>query len=281
MSPRASWVPWYRGARDPTRASPLAGGRNFPPPPSPPPRAAVGGGPEPARGCCRDELHGVEDLRIAGAAAEVAEKGVSDFLARGSRLFLEQHLRFHHDSRRAEATLGRTRGDEGLRPEAPLVGGEPLLSDDVLALDAGRLLGAGDDSVPVDDDRARPARALRRASVLHRPQAEVVAEDLEHAPPVAGIGGDRLTVERELHRHSIAPRTSARRDMRVTTPLNASIQYLACRVASTSSGSSSMRGRLCRTIESGLAWSRSSSRVTRYASGVVPTASPRSSRDFV
>ena len=64
-------------------------------------------------------------------------------------------------------------------------------------------------------------------------------------------------------RYSIAPSTSEISAIRMTTPLNASDQYRACRVPSTSSGSSSMRGRLWRTIDSGFARSRSSSRVTR------------------
>ena len=150
-----------------------------------------------------------------------------------------------------------------LGPAAARLLAEPLLRDDALPLDPGCLLGAGDDGMPVHDHRARAAGALRRAPVLHRPQPEVVAEQLEQALPFARLRDDSLPVERELHRYSTAPSTSAIRAIRMTTPLNASCQYRAWRVASTSAGSSSMRGRLCRTIALCGAFSRRSCRVTR------------------
>ena len=53
--------------------------------------------------------------------------------------------------------------------------------------------------MPVDDHGAGTARALGSAAVLHRAQAEVVAEQLEQALPFAWLRDDLFPVERELH----------------------------------------------------------------------------------
>ena len=44
------------------------------------------------------------------------------------------------------------------------------------------------------------------------------------ASAVPQLDADRLAVEREVHRYSVAPRTRARSAIRMTTPLNASVQ---------------------------------------------------------
>ena len=117
----------------------------------------------------RRELHRVDDLHVAGAAAEIAEQRVGDLLSRRHGILREERLRLHHDPRRAEAALRRTGDGEGVGPELPRLGREPLLRDDVLSLRAGRLLCARDDGTAVDEDGARAAGAFRRAPVLHRP----------------------------------------------------------------------------------------------------------------
>ncbi len=213
------------------------------------------------------ELDRVDHLHVAGAAAEVAEQRVRDLVPRRLRMLVQQRLGLHHDAGRAEAALRRPCGHEALAPAPTLLLGEALVGDDVLALEPARLLRAGDDCASVDQHRARTAGALGRAAVLDRPHTEVVAEQLEQARALARLRdtGFPLSVNSRprLLRYSIAPSTSEMSAIRMTTPLNASDQYRACRVPSTSSGSSSMRGRLWRTIDPGFALSRSSSRVTR------------------
>src|SRR5450755_865882 len=81
--------------------------------------------------------------------------------------------------------------------------------------------------------------------------------------------------------YSMAPRTSESSAIRMTTPLNASYQYQLCLVLSTSGGSSSIRGSECRMMAELFALSRSSSRVTRHAAGVMPRSPPASTRAWV
>ena len=73
----------------------------------------------------------------------------------------------------------RARGGERVRPEPPRLLRQALLGDDLLAGCPCRPLRAGDDRAPVHEDGAGAARALGRAAVLDRVQAEFVAEQLE------------------------------------------------------------------------------------------------------
>src|SRR5207245_4433599 len=93
----------------------------------------------------------------------------------------------------------------------------------------------------------------------------LVADRLVHTVLDQRVAADRHDRGSPCHdrSYSMAPSTRASSAMRMTTPLNASNQYRACRVESTSGGSSSMRGSECRTMASLFARSRSSSRVTR------------------
>ena len=150
----------------------------------------------------RRELDRVDDLHVAGAAAEVAEQRMLDLLAGRLRMLLQQRLRLHHDPRRAVAALRRAGRDEALGPAAARLLGEAFLRHDGLALDARRLLRARDDCFPVDDHGARAARAFRRAAVLHRAEAEPLAQHLEQTFVLSQLDRDRIAVEGELHRDS-------------------------------------------------------------------------------
>src|SRR6202521_6059694 len=55
----------------------------------------------------RRRLHGLDDVLVPGAAAQVAGHPVADFLFRGIRVFLEQAVRTGDHSRGAEAALER------------------------------------------------------------------------------------------------------------------------------------------------------------------------------
>src|SRR5512145_127643 len=62
----------------------------------------------------RGQLDGVEDLRVARAAAEVAGERLPHLVARGRRALVQQRLRGEEDARRAVAALGRAELGERL-----------------------------------------------------------------------------------------------------------------------------------------------------------------------
>src|SRR5581483_11067763 len=193
---------------------------------------------------------------------EVPEQRVRDLLAARRGVLRKQRLGLHDDPGRAEPALRRAGDGEAVRPPLPRRLSEALVRDDGLALDARGLLRARDDGAAVDEDGARPARPFRGAPVLRRSDPQLLAQKLEQALPLAELDLQLAAVEGEPH-YSSAPSTSERSAIRRTTPLNASCQYRAWRVSSTSTGSSSIRGRLWRMIAPVFARSRSSSRVTR------------------
>jgi hypothetical protein len=152
--------------------------------------AAPGRGHEPDR---------VDDLDVAGAAAEVAGEGLGDLLSRGVEVLGEQRLGLHHDAGRAEPALRRAGGDEARRPALALPGREALLGDDLLAGEPRCPLRAGHDRAALDHDRARAARALRRTAVLHGGHAAALAENLEETCALAHLHRDGPAVEGEVH----------------------------------------------------------------------------------
>jgi len=112
----------------------------------------------PPRRC--DALDGVDNLDVAGAAAEIARQRPGDSLAGGRSLALEQCVGFHHDARRAEAALGGTGDGERLPPQGASLRRQPLDRGHLPAGDAGCRLGARHDRPPVDDHGAGAAEAL-------------------------------------------------------------------------------------------------------------------------
>src|SRR5262245_12375580 len=124
-------------------------------------------------------LHGLEDLEVARAPAEVAREALADLVARRGRRVVEQGLRRAEEPRRAVAALGgvqiRERLLERVRSRRPR---EPLDRRDLapLALEAEEQ--AREDRHAVDDHRARAALA-QFAPVLRAREPEVLAEHLE------------------------------------------------------------------------------------------------------
>ena len=143
--------------------------------------------------------HRVDHLDVAGASAQVAGKRPGDLLARRVWRTAEQRLGLHHDAGGAVAALDRAGRRERVHPRVTDLGREPLEGDHVPALDATGVLCAGDDRPAVDEHRARPARSLRRATVLRGAQAEPLAEHLEEGLPRPNLRRDAPPVERELH----------------------------------------------------------------------------------
>ena len=147
--------------------------------------------------------HGVQDLLVARAAAQVAGERLADLgSSSGCGTRVEQVVHRDDQARRAEAALHRAGLEERAAAPgaAPSLVGEPLDRDDVTAL---RLPGgdqAGTHGDTVEVDRARPALALL-AGVLRAGQPDPLAQHVEQAlalPDVVGLPA--LAVDRGVIR---------------------------------------------------------------------------------
>src|SRR5712691_12687851 len=129
----------------------------------------------------RGEAHGVEDLCVAGAAAEVAREGLADLVVARVGVALEQVGGRHDQARGAEAALdGAALAESLLHRVQPLAFGEPLDRDDAVPVRLRRQHEARTDERAVEQHRAGTALALL-AGVLRARQAEPLAEREEEA----------------------------------------------------------------------------------------------------
>ena len=124
-----------------------------------------------------ERLDRVEDLHVAGAAAEVRAEVTGRVVARQLRtLLLEQRVHPHDDARRAEAALERAGRRERGRV---LVAGERVEAFERRHRATGGLLEAHlarDHGLAVEEHGAAPALARRRATVLRRRDVELLAQ---------------------------------------------------------------------------------------------------------
>ena len=145
-----------------------------------------------------DRLDGVEDLDVAGAAAQVgAEMRRHGVPVEVGALLVDLRLGAHHDAGDAEAALQPATGGEGARRTVALGVVEALQRRDVLAGDLVERLRAADDRLAVDEHGAAATLPRRRAAVLGRRHVELLAERGEQVWMVAAHG-HRRAVEREL-----------------------------------------------------------------------------------
>ena len=115
-----------------------------------------------------DELDRVDDLDVAGAAAEVPVDQPGD-LGAGQPLALVGHPFDPEDeARRAEPALQACGRLESVGVEAALVVGNAFEGDDRTALDLLGAHGAGELRLTVEQDQAGAALALRRTPGLDR-----------------------------------------------------------------------------------------------------------------
>ena len=172
--------------------------------PGPPPRRPRG-----ALHAQRGQLDGIEDLGVAGAAAEVAGEGLAHLVAGGRRIVGQQGLGGEEDARRAVAALGRAQLREGLLQRVQLAAiGHPLHRLDLAALALDGQGQAGQHGLAVHQHRAGAALP-QLAAVLGAREVEVLAQHLEEGL----VDGDQnlalLTVDPErqqrLHRRSSSP----------------------------------------------------------------------------
>src|SRR5574338_877174 len=103
-------------------------------------------------------LHRLDDLHVAGAAAEVAAQRRADLGLARRRVAAQERFGAHDQPRRAESALRAEPLVEGaLQPAHPAPFGQRLDRLDAVALDAGGERDAGKPRLAVDQHRAGAA----------------------------------------------------------------------------------------------------------------------------
>ena len=149
---------------------------------------------------------GVDDLGVAGAAAEVAGDRLADVLVDRRAALVEIGAGRHEHARRADAALGAAVLQECLLERVQATGRrEALDRQDRLALDLRQRHQAAVDDLTVDQHRAGAALALA-AALLGAGQTEVLAQRVEQAAHARGVERDVLAVDREAVGHGCGPR---------------------------------------------------------------------------
>jgi hypothetical protein len=155
------------------------------------------------------QLHGVDDLHVAGAAAEVAAQRALDLVPSGVRVRGQELLGGHDHPGDAEAALHGARQHERLLDEVrPLGRAEALDRGDVGAGERRDLGDAREDGLPVHQDHARAALALAVAGLLGAGEAQVLADDVEqHRLLLVGhdLHGPGVDGEGDLLHETLAP----------------------------------------------------------------------------
>ncbi len=120
------------------------------------------------------KLDGLDDLDVAGAAADIVGDGAADLRLGGRKRPVEQPLGTHHHARDAKSALDRAGFAEGPGVDLLFKVGQSLHGEHALALELAGLDGAGPHGLAVDEHRARAARALA-AAILAGGQAQLVS----------------------------------------------------------------------------------------------------------
>ena len=142
-------------------------------------------------------LDRLDDVHVAGAAAEVAADPLPDLLLVRVRVLVEQPGRLHDHARRAEAALEAVLVPERLleRVERRAVGHAlDRLDLGAVGLDGEHRARLG--ALAVDVDGARAAVAGVAADV-RAGEAEVVAQEVDEQEPRLDVGLVRLAVDGE------------------------------------------------------------------------------------
>ena len=149
-----------------------------------------------APGLCH-QLHGLDDLRVAGAAAEVPVDRPGDLLTARVRLPVEQVLGAERDPGDAEAALDAAGRGERLRDDLALAGRDTLEGQHLAALGPARLEGAGHERAAVDERQAAAALPLGLAAVLDRDDPAALPQRVEERLPGCRLDRRRPAVEGE------------------------------------------------------------------------------------
>ena len=126
------------------------------------------------------QLDRVDDLHVAGAAAQVASQRPLHLCPRGIRVGGEELLGRHDHARDAEAALDGAGQDERLLDEVrPVRRAQALDRRDLRAVERRDLGDAREHGLAVDEDHARAALALAVAGLLRPGEAQVLADDVQ------------------------------------------------------------------------------------------------------
>ncbi len=132
------------------------------------------------RALCRS-ANGLDDARVARAAAEVALERLLDLLVGGLGISVEQSFGGHDHPRGAEAALHRPVLNESLLQRMQLaVRSQPLNRFHARSIGAGGLSDAGAHRIAVHDHRAGPAVPLA-AAVLGPREMQLVPQHLQQS----------------------------------------------------------------------------------------------------
>ena len=168
----------------------------------------IGGGlrqlPLPEDLTCQQDA--VDDLHIAGAAADVVADGEGRLLTGGVGVYIQQRLGGDDHAGDAEAALHGPRLTEGKDIDLLLPVGQPLHGDDGLALQLVRLRYAGLGGLAVNEDMAGAAGTLA-ASVLHRGEVQGIPQIADEF--LIFLHGDGVTVDDKAG-HDVSPSAKLR-----------------------------------------------------------------------
>jgi len=143
-----------------------------------------------------EQLDGVDDLLVAGAAAEVGSHVGGDLRASGAGVALQKGVCPDGQSRRAEAALDGAASNEAIGDLLAVDLGETFERGDAFAGDLRGFDRAGEAGLVVDEDGAGAALTLGLTASLGRGDAEVVAQGVEQGL-VANLDAGLLAVDRE------------------------------------------------------------------------------------
>ena len=143
----------------------------------------------------------IDNLLIAGTAAEIATERLAQRRRARVRVFLQQVGDGHDETRRAEAALHRARFEEGLldRMQA-LARGQALDGAHVALVGLRRQHQAAAGERAVEPDRARSALALL-AGVFRAVETERLAKEDEQAGSGPDVGLSPVAVDARSHNH--------------------------------------------------------------------------------
>ena len=154
------------------------------------------------------QLDRIENLLIAGAAADIAAEPLLDLLAVGKRIGAKRRGRRHHHAGNAIAALAGAGLVESLLQHAQFAGmSERLDRLDRRALRLGHRQQARFHQHAIDEDRTRAALA-GAAAFLVAGEIEIVADEIEQALMRLGAARDFAAVDRRLElkvRHKPPP----------------------------------------------------------------------------
>ena len=152
----------------------------------------------------RQFVNRIDNLHVAGAAAEMPPQLVRNFLARRAGILFDQCMPAHRHAGNAKTALHAAAPRERFGNLLPPLLGQTFQRHQRLACHLAGLHGARKLRRPVDQQRATPARCLRFAAVFERYAAEIFPQHCQERPPIVRRPLDFAAVERNRGASSLA-----------------------------------------------------------------------------